>query len=256
MIIYLDVLIIKEMIINYLIIYLTGKLSIVKASNILFASFIATLYTICCFIEPHLISPMCKILISMLVICISLKPESINDLIKKSITFYFVTFFVAGIFSYKKDITMQVIYLISAVVVGLRLLKNYREKHMLKNYFCFVELPKLNLKLKALIDTGHFLKGESGEEVIVVSSNVYTKLRGQGKEVLIKYKTIDKEVPVVHGINIKNIQLKYLNNLYKYDSATFIKSNSGFKDYDALVSMRFLNLEKESGKKNGNLIFN
>lgn len=256
MIIYLDVLIIKEMVINCLIIYLTSKLTVTKVSNPLLATFIATLYTVCCFVEPRLIGTGYKILVSMLVICISLKPESINDLFKKSIMFYFVTFFIAGIVSYKKDITMQIIYLTSTVVIGLRLLKLYREKHMLKNYFCFVEMPKLNMKLKALIDTGHFLKGESGEEVIVVSPDIYSKLRGRGKEASIKYKTIDKEVPVVHGINIKNIRLKYLNNLYKYDSVTFIKSNGGFRDYDALVSMRFLNLEKESGKKNGNLVFN
>lgn len=255
MTIYLDILIIKEMIINYLIIYLTSKLTVTKASNSLIAAFISTLYTVCCFVEPRLIAPVYKILTSMLVICIALKPESINDLLKKSIMFYFVTFFIAGVFSYKSDIELQVIYLAGTIVIALRLLKMYREKHMLENYFCFVEIPKLNIKLKALIDTGHFLKGESGEEVIVVSSNIYTKLRGQGKETSIKYKTIDKRVPTVRGINIKNIQLKYLKNLYKYDSATFIKSNNSFRNYDALVSIRFLNFEKESGKKNGNLIF-
>ena len=131
----------------------------------------------------------------MIVICISLKAESINDLIKKSIMFYFVTFFVAGIVAYKADMKSQLMYLISGVVILLKLIKAYKEKHMLKNYFCFVQIPNLDINLKALIDTGHFLKGNLNEEVIVVSPEIYPKFRGRGKETLIKYKTIDKEVP-------------------------------------------------------------
>lgn len=195
MTIYLDVLIIKELVINYLIIYITEKITATRGANKFLAAFIATAYTICCFIEPRLLAPIYKTLCSMIVICISLKAESINDLIKKSIMFYFVTFFVAGIVAYKADMKSQLMYLISGVVILLKFIKAYKEKHMLKNYFCFVQIPNLDINLKALIDTGHFLKGNLNEEVIVVSPEIYPKFRGRGKETLIKYKTIDKEVP-------------------------------------------------------------
>ncbi len=127
---------------------------------------------------------------------------------------------------------------------------------MLQNYFCVLEIPKLNIKIKALIDSGHFLKGGSGEEVVVVSPDIYFKFRGQGKEASIKYKTIDKEVPAVKGIEINNVYVKYSKNIYKYNEVIFIKSNSAFRNYDALISMRFLNMEKECESNNGNFIFN
>ena len=256
MIVYLDVLIVKEMIVNYIIIFLTGKLTATKSSKRLLASFFATIYTICCFIEPKFTYPIYKMLCVITVISISLKPESISDLLKKGITFYFVTFFVAGIVSYKNDIAMQTIYLLSTVVIIAKFIKLYREKHILQNYFCIVEVPKLDIKIKALIDSGHFLKGDLGEEVIVVSAEKYFDFRGKGKEVSIKYKTIDKNVPAVKGIKIENVLIKYSKEVYKYNEVIFIKSYSSFKNYDALVSMRFLNLEKECEDKNGNYVFN
>lgn len=256
MTIYLDVLILKEMVINYLVIFLTGKLVATKSSNRILASFVGTLYTICCFVEPRFAQPICRISCALLVICISLKPESLNDLFKKGIMFYFVTFFIAGIISYKSDFKMQIVYLISSIIVLLKFIKMYREKHMLQNYFCVLEIPKLNIKIKALIDSGHFLKGDSGEEVVVVSPDIYFKFRGHGKEASIKYKTIDKEVQAVKGIEMNNVYIKYSKNIYKYNEVIFIKSNSAFRNYDALVSMRFLNMEKECESNNGNFIFN
>ena len=256
MIIYLDVLILKEMVINYLIIFLTGKLTGTKSSKRIFGAFIATLYTIGCFVEPKLSFPIFRVLSVALIICISLKVDSLNDMFNKGIMFYFVTFFVAGIISYKADSNMQTIYLVSTIIVVIRFIRMYKEKFMLQNYFCDLEIPKLDIKIKVLIDSGHFLKGSSGEEVIVVSPNVYVKLRGRGKETSIRYKTIDKEVPQVRGIKITDVKIEHFKKIYKYDEVIFIKSNSAFNNYEGLISMRFLNLEKESEDKNGNLVFN
>ena len=92
--------------------------------------------------------------------------------------------------------------------------------------------------------------------MIILSPIIYPQVKTLGKKVFTQYKTIDKVVDKVEGIKIKNAVIKYKKNRYEYNSAIFINSNTTFRNYDAIVSMRFLNLEKERREKNGNYVFN
>ena len=183
MTIYLDMIFIENMIINFLIIYSTSKILKIKANlaRAFIASFLAAIYSIMYYIAKiNLYSNfIIKILLSILIIYVSFNAKNFKTLIKQIIIFYLVTFVFAGG-------TLGIIYMVNSGKITIRdgvLVGNYTIKTVFigiiigfiiittgfkiaktkisnKDLICniLVYLNGIKIKTKAIIDTGNFLK--------------------------------------------------------------------------------------------------
>lgn len=251
MIIYLDVLFIKEILFNSIIIFLTGKIinQRVKFKKIILASLFGAIYsTIIIVINYNLSSNsflnfICAIIMNLIVF------ENKNLFVKNIITFYFVTFVVGGVNLYAKDHTSNLYLLLALTLILIpTMIKKYKEKYKLESYYGKIisledNFPK---ELKVFIDTGNNLKTCYGEPVVILSNqyqiekNVYMKnLR------TISYKTINEEAVCANGVKIKKVILEYQKQKYE-NEAVFIKSNVRFEEYDAIIGLDFFECARKT----------
>ncbi|AEY66630.1 sigma-E processing peptidase SpoIIGA [Clostridium sp. BNL1100] len=99
--IYLDVLILENLVINYLILYVTAKFSRYRTSTLrLFSgAIIGALYVGVIIIEPDIkvfYTTLAKILLSFFIIAVTFSPRKIMTFIKTLVIFYISTFIFAG----------------------------------------------------------------------------------------------------------------------------------------------------------------
>lgn len=99
--IYLDVLILENLVINYLILYATAKFSKLRTSTLrLFSgAIIGALYVGIIIIEPGMrvfYTTLAKILLSFFIIAVTFSPRKVMSFIKTLVIFYISTFIFAG----------------------------------------------------------------------------------------------------------------------------------------------------------------
>ena len=183
MTIYIDIIFIENLIINYIILYATGIISKTKIKNIriIIASLIGATYSIIYYILKLEIysSFILKIVLSAVMISIAYNTKNFKTLGKKVILFYLVSFVFAGAalgiiyMVNSQDITIQngvlvgsytiktillgIIIAFIIIIVGFNIVKTKFSK---KDLICDIEIKINNktIKTKAMIDTGNFLK--------------------------------------------------------------------------------------------------
>ena len=183
MTIYVDVILIENLVINYIILYAVGIISKtnIKQIRLLIASLIGALYAVMQYIVNISIYSnfILKIILSIVIIYIAFDLKNIKLLIKKIILFYLVSFVFAGaslgiiymvnsqnvtiqngilVGSYTiKTILIGVIIAFIIIVTGFRIVKS---KISQKDLICniIINLNKQKIKTKAMIDTGNLLK--------------------------------------------------------------------------------------------------
>ncbi|MBR6504773.1 MAG: sigma-E processing peptidase SpoIIGA [Clostridia bacterium] len=194
MTIYLDVVILENLCMNYIILFATGIINKTKIQylRIFFASLLGSLYAAVSYISIiELYSNIVvKVLLSICMVYISFKSEKIKKLLKQLLIFYLTSFTFGGVsfallYVIKpQDILMRngvyigtypvKIVLISAIigfVVLVIAFKIIRGKINKSNMYCDVKINlfKNSKTVKAIIDTGNFLKDPiTGVPVIVV----------------------------------------------------------------------------------------
>jgi len=99
--IYLDVLFLENLVINYLILYVAAKFSRLKVSTLrLFAgSIVGALYVVFIILQPGIkiyYTTFAKILLSIFIIAITFSPRKVLPFIKTLVMFYISTFIFAG----------------------------------------------------------------------------------------------------------------------------------------------------------------
>jgi stage II sporulation protein GA (sporulation sigma-E factor processing peptidase) len=99
--IYIDVLVLENVVINYLILLLTGKFAKIKTSNLklFLASLAGALYVVILLLFPNIkvyYSTTAKIALSMLIVAIAFSPRKLVSFIKTMVIFYVSTFIFAG----------------------------------------------------------------------------------------------------------------------------------------------------------------
>jgi len=99
--IYLDVLLLENLVINYLILYVTAKFSHLKVSTLrLFAgSIVGALYVAFIILQPGIMiyyTTLAKILLSIFIIAVTFSPRKVLPFIKTLVMFYISTFIFAG----------------------------------------------------------------------------------------------------------------------------------------------------------------
>lgn len=268
MIIYLDLLFLKEILFNSIIIFLTGKIinQRIKISRTLFSSLLGAVFTIIILVlKPTLYaSSVVQLVCATVMLIVAFEYETIYELIQNTTVFYMVTYVLGGICTYAQTQNKnEIIYIAIILIIIPQIIQKYKSKYKLESYYGKITLKINNQKetLITLIDTGHSLVTCYNEPVIILSNKyILGKAKEKNKERRISYKTINEKEVCVNGVKEEEIELEYRKEKYIND-AVIISSNICFEKYDAIIGLDFFekarkNNKKEKRKENGNLVFN
>ena len=194
MTIYIDIIIVENLIMNYIILYATGLISKSKISHlrIFLASIIGALYAVAEYIFKLNIysNILVKIILSVIIVFIAFNPQDVKKMCKQLILFYLTTFTFGGVATYLiyvlkpqniiiKNGMYVGTYVLKVIFIGAILgtviliisFKFAKNKITKKDMICKVKI-KLNEKeitLDTMVDTGNMLKEPlTGNPVVVV----------------------------------------------------------------------------------------
>ena len=141
------------------------------------------------------------------------------------------------------------------LIFGIAILKidlKKRSNFFLEAATCFLEFEYEGVwyKLKALVDTGHFVKTMYDEDVIFIKHSLVDIEGGDGKRKRkVSYKTVSGISQSV-GVKICNIDISYGNRKIK-NNAVIVSTPNVSDNFDAIVSLSFV----EGGCTYGNIDF-
>lgn len=183
MTIYIDIVIIENLIMNYIILCATGMVSKNKIRHLrlIMASLLGAIYSVVAYMKILEIysNIVLKILLSVIIVYIAYNPQTVKKLWKTLVMFYLVSFVFGGVaFSLiyiikPQDIIMKnglflgtyplktiILGAIVAFAIIIIAVKIIRKKFTTKDMICDIEIILNNKKIntKALIDTGNMLK--------------------------------------------------------------------------------------------------
>lgn len=183
MTIYIDVVIIENLIMNYIILFATGIILKIKVKNLrlILASLLGAIYSVIAYMSilQMYSSMILKIILSVIIVYIAYYPQNVKQLCKDVLIFYLTSFVFGGaafalIYVVKpQDILMKnglflgtyplktiMLGAIVAFVVVITAFKIVKSKITKKDMFCKVQIELNNeqIETKAMIDTGNLLK--------------------------------------------------------------------------------------------------
>lgn len=193
MTIYIDVVLIENLLMNYIILYATGIVMKIKMKvvRLLLASLIGAVYSIVAYISTFEIysNIILKFILSIIIIYVAYNPQTAKKMWKELMAFYLVSFVFGGaafalIYIVKpQEILMKnglflgtyplKTVLLGAVVAFILIITVFaiaKNKIAKKDMFCDIKF-KLNgkeIKTKAMIDTGNLLKEPITNTPVVV----------------------------------------------------------------------------------------
>lgn len=195
MIMYIDLVMIENFIMNYIILYTTGKLLNKKIykRRLIIASLAGSLYVFSiCFKLPDIIINLSKIAFAMLMVAIGFKKQKNRNLVSTTIVYFFVSFIYAGCtLAFVHIAKPKVIYIVNGVIIGgkyifeivaisamasliltkisIKLVK-LKQRIFKKEIICDIEviLDEKHVKMKALLDTGNLLKDPVSKSPVVI----------------------------------------------------------------------------------------
>lgn len=249
MTIYLDIVCIENIVLNYLILVCTGKILKIKVRVIrtLIASFLGSIFSILNLIYPlnNIGNIIYKIVISLLMVKIIFRIESFKDYAKKILFFYLISFVFGGLtlamlyfvdsnslkinkynlFSGKYVLKIVIISSVLSFVLLHIIIGYLKEKSFVKKSICYVEIVynSMILKTKCFIDTGNLLKEPiTGKDVIIVEKEILNNVLD---------KTILDSLLNIESGNILDNE-KNMSNVFVIPYSSLGKNNSiilGFK---------------------------
>ena len=172
--IYLDLILIINFIIDYLLLYGTKKILKNKTSikRILLGSIIGSISSLLMIYQNNIIM---KILLSILIIIITF---GINNIIK-NITYFYLLSIILGGTLYLFDLNIyklnyQILLIISPILIYLYIKENIKYKNIyLNNYIVEIYINNKLYKLEGMIDTGNELKDPyKKRSIILVNINL------------------------------------------------------------------------------------
>ena len=250
MTIYIDIVLIENFIMNYIILFATGIILKIKRNNVrlIIGSLIGSVYTVMTYVITIKVYSnfFVKILLSIIMVYISFNSQSVKNLWKQLVVFYLTSFVFGGaafalIYIIKpQDILMKnglflgtyplktvVISTIIAFIIIVITFKIVRNKISKRDIYKIVKIyiEDKSLEVKAMLDTGNMLKEPiSGKPVIVVE---HTCL----------YEVFPKEI---------------LNNLENILGGDFSNVSEQIKN-DYITKLKFIPFSS-LGKQNGMLL--
>ena len=193
MTVYLDVVLLENLCMNYIILFATGYLMKIKMKQLrlIVSSILGGIYAVIAYLEilPIYSSFGMKVVLSILMVYIAFKPKGVKILSKQLIIFYLTSFVFGGCafallyFIKPQDILMRngvyvgtypiKIALLGGIVgfiityIAFRIVKTkLRRKDILYNIE--ITLQEKRLKVKAMLDTGNLLKDPISKMPVIV----------------------------------------------------------------------------------------
>lgn len=257
MIIYLDIYFLKNLIFNFLLLYLTSFFIRKKTKwyRLLIASILGSLYAVIALYFKNIFqSNSLKIIVALYMLIITYGKKHITNVMS---SFFILTYFIAGFIASILDIEGQVVLILFAVFI-LSLFYSYQRENKTKSYYDIeIYLMGVTVELKAKLDTGNELKDNMfGRDVIIVTEESIKKdfkedlihiLRNErliipeqyrNRIKLITFQTIAGE-GIKIGIKIDRIIINIGNEKVE-NQAILILSDKKFKGYDALIGPNIL----------------
>ncbi len=275
MTIYLDIVFIENILMNYIIIFTTGVIQKNKNSNIRtgISSAIGAVYAILEYLKiiPIYSNIFMKILLSVIMIYIAFYPANFKKLCKSLVLFYLVSFAMGGCaFALLYFISPQNVSFRNGVLVGTYPMKITiiagligfiiiqcsfsLNKRLLKNkdLICNLEIGIMNdkIKIKAYIDSGNTLKDPITKmPVIIVEKQKIEKIidvenliggDGKSKFRLIPFKSIGKQNGMLTGIRADYVKIIFDEEKILKNVIIGIYDKKISKNYSALIGLDLL----------------
>lgn len=246
MTIYIDIVLIENLIMNYIILFTTAVVLKIKVNHIrlILASLLGAGYSIIAYMGIIKVysSIILKIILSVLIIYIAFNPQNIKKMCKDLLLFYLVSFVFGGaVFALIYIIKPQNILMKNGLFLGTYTLKTVmlgaivafciiigafaiiKNKISKKDMFCEIEIliNQKKIKTKAMIDTGNMLKEPITNVPVIVVEHILL-YSCMPKEILNNLKEI-------MGGDFKNIpcdiQEKYITKLKLIPFSSLGKQN-------------------------------
>lgn len=246
MTIYIDIVLIENLIMNYIILFTTAVVLKIKVNHIrlILASLLGAGYSIIAYMGIIKVysSIILKIILSVLIIYIAFNPQNIKKMCKGLLLFYLVSFVFGGaafalIYIIKpqnilmknglflgtytlKTVMLGAIVAFCIIIGAFAIIKNKISK---KDMFCEIEIliNQKKIKTKAMIDTGNMLKEPITNVPVIVVEHILL-YSCMPKEILNNLKEI-------MGGDFKNIpcdiQEKYISKLKLIPFSSLGKQN-------------------------------
>lgn len=254
--IYLDLLLIQDTFMMFIVLFATSKITNINMNviRLITISVLSSVVSIALlvFLPTLYDNLLIKFLISFVIVKYGFRIKEKIFAIQKTIIFWIVSLLIGGtsIFFNGNIILTLIAFIISAITIVTNRKKNKRLL-LLESTICLVEFEYNNksYNLKALIDTGHDVKSIYGEDVIFIKEKIY-ETGGDKNKRLVSYKTISGMESNI-GIKINNIIISYGNKTF-YSSAVIVSTPNILQKYDAIVGYDFI----EGGMTDGNTIIN
>lgn len=246
MTIYIDIVLIENLIMNYIILFTTAVVLKIKVNHIrlILASLLGAGYSIIAYMGIIKVysSIILKIILSVLIIYIAFNPQNIKKMCKDLLLFYLVSFVFGGaafalIYIIKpqnilmknglflgtytlKTVMLGAVVAFCIIIGAFAIIKNKISK---KDMFCEIEIliNQKKIKTKAMIDTGNMLKEPITNVPVIVVEHILL-YSCMPKEILNNLKKI-------MGGDFKNIpcdiQEKYISKLKLIPFSSLGKQN-------------------------------
>ena len=246
MTIYIDIVLIENLIMNYIILFTTAVVLKIKVNHIrlILASLLGAGYSIIAYMGIIKVysSIILKIILSVLIIYIAFNPQNIKKMCKDLLLFYLVSFVFGGaafalIYIIKpqnilmknglflgtytlKTVMLGAVVAFCIIIGAFAIIKNKISK---KDMFCEIEIliNQKKIKTKAMIDTGNMLKEPITSVPVIVVEHILL-YSCMPKEILNNLKEI-------MGGDFKNIpcdiQEKYISKLKLIPFSSLGKQN-------------------------------
>lgn len=246
MTIYIDIVLIENLIMNYIILFTTAVVLKIKVNHIrlILASLLGAGYSIIAYMGIIKVysSIILKIILSVLIIYIAFNPQNIKKMCKDLLLFYLVSFMFGGaafalIYIIKpqnilmknglflgtytlKTVMLGAVVAFCIIIGAFAIIKNKISK---KDMFCEIEIliNQKKIKTKAMIDTGNMLKEPITNVPVIVVEHILL-YSCMPKEILNNLKEI-------MGGDFKNIpcdiQEKYISKLKLIPFSSLGKQN-------------------------------
>ncbi len=272
MIIYVDVLLIKNMVISYGILVITAEILNKKYHplKLIIASFVGTILTIIALIYDLQTVFLLKMLVLSGMTKISFQCQTGREFIIALGGVTSVTFLMGGILSSSLQNYFEITLVgVLCTVTFFQYVRLYQKNQWKarNTYLMKLTLENQSIVLKAFLDTGNFLTyGFREEPVVIVSQeSIQNKISPTLKELLtedrlpahpmlmlkrirlVLWKGVDGIVKEKYGIKVKEASIQYEGMEIKRD-LIIITTQNKFEGYDALIGLSAL----EGGNNSGN----
>lgn len=193
MTIYIDVVLIENLIMNYIILLATGIIlkEKIKHFRLIISSLIGAIYSIIAYMNILEIysTSILKIVLSVIIIYVAFNPQNVKKMFKQLLIFYLTSFAFGGaafalIYIVKpQDILMKnglflgtyplktiILATIITFIIIISAFKIVKSKISRKDMYCdiIVKINQKEIKVKAMIDTGNLLKDPLTQKPVMV----------------------------------------------------------------------------------------